>query len=210
MTPEDRRTAIVEAVLPLVVSGGSMPSTREIADAAGVAEGTIYRVFEDKGALCHALAEHALDPPEVGDSLLVRARAETDLPARVAVVAGLLQARMRTVTAVMMVVREQMMRETTSGLRHDARPGGPPAYVVRANQQLLARLVEVFEIDREHLRVDPETAAMVLRSIVFGSLHPGMTATRGLSAAQVADVVIHGVAATPSTTVSPDPEEILC
>ncbi len=203
MTPEDRREAIVEAVLPLVATTGSLPSTREIAEAAGVAQGTIFSVFADKRELGHALAERALNPPEDGDGLVALARREPDLRARVEVVTAVLQQRMRLITTVLIALRQQMVRDAD----HDPDPGrlpgrdgapqpspqGPPDFVVRANRELLERLTEVFALDHDRLRVDPATAAMVLRSIVFGSQHPGMTATPGLSPAQIADVVVGGV-----------------
>ncbi len=66
MSVAERRESIVAAVLPLVRERGVLPSTREIAQAAGVAEGTIFGVFDDKRALMHALAEHALAPADGG------------------------------------------------------------------------------------------------------------------------------------------------
>ena len=48
---EERRAAIVTAALPLFLEGGARVTTREIATAAGIAEGTIFRVFDDKHAL---------------------------------------------------------------------------------------------------------------------------------------------------------------
>src|SRR5689334_4668411 len=59
---EERRQAIVDAVIPLLVEQGAGVTTRQIAAAAGVAEGTIFRVFDDKAQLLHAAAHAALDP----------------------------------------------------------------------------------------------------------------------------------------------------
>ncbi len=59
---EERRTAIVAATLPLFLEQGAAVTTREIAQAAGIAEGTIFRVFDDKTALLDAVIEAALDP----------------------------------------------------------------------------------------------------------------------------------------------------
>ncbi len=198
MSLEDRRASIVTAVLPLVRASGTLPSTRDIAEASGVAEGTIFRAFEDKRALMHALAEHAMTS-HAGPGLVEAARAEPDLHARIVVVAAQLQERIRTIGEVLMALRPLMQAE-------GERPSGPPDFVVRANRELLERLTEVFEIDRPDLRVDPSTAALVLRSVVFGSQHPGMTATPGLSAEQVADVLVGGVAGTRPT----QPQEAPC
>src|ERR1700709_2749258 len=62
LPPDERRAAIVAASLPLVLQFGIDVSTRQIAEAADVAEGTIFRVFPDKEALMHAVLAEALDP----------------------------------------------------------------------------------------------------------------------------------------------------
>src|SRR3954454_10741580 len=62
LPPEERRAAIVAAALPLLAAHGTAVTTREIAEAAGIAEGTIFRVFADKEALIRAAIEKAFDP----------------------------------------------------------------------------------------------------------------------------------------------------
>ena len=59
MAPDDRRRAIVDAVVPLLLEHGGDVTTRQIAEAAGIAEGTIFRVFPDKPALLMAAAAEA-------------------------------------------------------------------------------------------------------------------------------------------------------
>ena len=58
---EERSTAIVAATLPLFLEQGANVTTREIAQAAGIAEGTIFRVFADKSELLAEVFEAALD-----------------------------------------------------------------------------------------------------------------------------------------------------
>lgn len=62
MSREERRDAIAAATIPLLVEHGSQISTRQIALAAGVAEGTLFRAFDDKVELLRTAAERALDP----------------------------------------------------------------------------------------------------------------------------------------------------
>ncbi len=51
LPPDERRAMIIEAMLPLLLEHGEMVTTRQIAEAAGIAEGTIFRVFADKDEL---------------------------------------------------------------------------------------------------------------------------------------------------------------
>ena len=62
MAPDERRRAIVDAVVPLLLQHGDDVTTKQIAEAAGIAEGTIFRVFPDKAALLMAVAEETIEP----------------------------------------------------------------------------------------------------------------------------------------------------
>src|SRR5450432_1365816 len=57
-----RRASIVAAALPLLRRHGVGVTTAQIATAAGVAEGTLFRAFSDKDALISAAMQAAFDP----------------------------------------------------------------------------------------------------------------------------------------------------
>ena len=61
LPPSERRAEIIAATLPLVLAHGAAVTTRQIAEAAGIAEGTIFRVFPDKESLIEAVVESAFD-----------------------------------------------------------------------------------------------------------------------------------------------------
>ena len=92
MPPEERRAAIVAATIPLLAVTGTNVTTKQIADAAGVAEGTIFRVFVDKEAVIDAAVAAALDTAPTERALAAIAR---DIPfdARLEVAVQILQNR---------------------------------------------------------------------------------------------------------------------
>lgn len=57
LSAEERRAQILAAVVPAVLEHGAGVSSRQLADAAGVAEGTIFRAFGDKLSLLRAVVE---------------------------------------------------------------------------------------------------------------------------------------------------------
>src|SRR3954467_8059661 len=69
LPPEERREALVAATLPLVLEHGTDVSTRLIAEAAGVAEGTIFRVFPSKDDLIEAVVASAFDPSSLVEAI---------------------------------------------------------------------------------------------------------------------------------------------
>src|SRR5690625_3684295 len=56
---------IVRAALPLLTEHGATVTTRQIAQAAGIAEGTMFRAFADKEELLVACVTEALRTDEV-------------------------------------------------------------------------------------------------------------------------------------------------
>lgn len=69
MSPEDRRVQLIDAAIPLMSRHGSSVTTAQVADAAGVAEGTIFRLFADKNSFLDAVLEHALDATSLESSI---------------------------------------------------------------------------------------------------------------------------------------------
>ncbi|HET6698328.1 MAG TPA: helix-turn-helix domain-containing protein, partial [Nocardioidaceae bacterium] len=186
------------------VQQGSSVTTRQIAEAAGVAEGTLFRVFPDKAALLHAAARAVFDPAR-GRASLAAIPADLDLEAMVRAAADVLLAGMRQTIAVMIAVRGALVEDPGRGpdLAGASKPApgegpnertGPPAFIREANQAVLEALTVLFERYADQLRLSPVRAAVVLRGLVLGIGHPGMNEDNQLTPDEVASVVVSGVA----------------
>jgi AcrR family transcriptional regulator len=195
MSPDDRRKAIVGALLPLLVERGGEVSTREIAQAAGIAEGTIFRVFTDKRSLMLAAAQEAINPAD-GQAAFDEAMDElTELREKVVVAAQRVLDRQQMTMSVMMSVRHHLMWDEESRKADPVKKHfGPPQFVLDAQAELHRRLTSIFEGHRDELAVEPEVAAVALRSLIFGAHRPELGMAPALSAEQIADLLISGVA----------------
>jgi AcrR family transcriptional regulator len=189
MPPDDRRRAIVDAVVPLLLQHGDEVSTKQIAEAAGIAEGTIFRVFPDKAALLMAAAEETMNPADGGAGLEAALVGHDDLRDRVRITTERMIERSDRVIVVMMALRRIWLSQPPKR-RHAAEP---PAFMREANQNLQAMLTRVFEPHRGELSVDPSTAATVLRTLVLGSRHPGVDPDTRLTAEQIVEVLLDGI-----------------
>jgi AcrR family transcriptional regulator len=192
MAPDERRRAIVEVAVPLLLQHGHAVTTKQIAEAAGIAEGTIFRVFEDKAALLMAAAEETMNPSTGSDDLAAALEGLTDLRERVLVTARSLHARAEKVMAVMMALRGLWLSQASEQQRREPRPG-PPQFVIDSHRALLDRLTTVFEPHRDELDVEPRQAALLLRTLVLGARHPGADQERLLSPEDIAAVLLDGI-----------------
>lgn len=156
MSPEARRAAIVAAALPLVVQQGSGVLTADIAAAAGIAEGTIFRVFPDKEALLGACLAAVADTTEVHQQL-----GEIDDDGLEAAVARAIEVVLAHLATAMPVV----MRVTTTGpTPRSAR--GLRAQLTDATRDELASVLSAYA---DQLTAPVEEAAGILHVLVLGA-----------------------------------------
>ncbi|MFI5053727.1 MAG: TetR/AcrR family transcriptional regulator [Acidimicrobiia bacterium] len=181
---EERRAAILAATVPLLVSHGTEITTRQIAAAAGIAEGTIFRVFPDKESLIQAAVEQAFDPDPVEAELLA---IDPTLPLEVRLEAAvnILQHWLASVWRIMTAVGVSNL------------PEGRRAKKGRKGPTSLRALASVFEPDRARLRLDPTQAADLLRNLTFASGHPALTVDSPLSPQEIVSVILDGIRAHP-------------
>ncbi|WP_271219518.1 TetR/AcrR family transcriptional regulator [Streptosporangium carneum] len=90
LPPDERRAALIASTLALVLAQGPDVNTKQIAQAAGVAEGTIFRVFATKDELVNAAISSAFDPSPLLHDLTAVDRAAS-LDARLVAAVEILQ-----------------------------------------------------------------------------------------------------------------------
>lgn len=186
MPPAERRAAIVAATLPLVLRHGAAVSTRQIAEAAGIAEGTIFRVFPDKEALMCAVTEAAFDPTP---SLRQLAAVDRALPLRERLVAAATILQEGIAGAIALI--------DALGLTGPPppRPGRPPGGGPRVmNDALRAAVTDLVGDDHDRLTVPVAHFARVLHLLVFSGTHPKMTDGHPLSPVEVVGILLDGMA----------------
>ena len=199
MPLEQRRAAIIHATLPLVRAHGQAVTTRQIAAAAGIAEGTIFRVFADKNALIQAVIESAFDPTPLEDDLATLS-VEGDLRARVTAAIALLERRVAGIWDLMSALRRMPPAVDTGARRGGPVPRSMP--FAESRERVMAALTKLFEDDRDRLRCEPAVAAKLLRALAFGGTHPAIIDGDPLSADDIAAVLLDGILLRPS---HPDP-----
>jgi AcrR family transcriptional regulator len=153
MAPEERRAALVSATIPLLHQHGLEVSTRQIAQAAGVAEGTIFGVFADKNSLVVMALIRALDPQPTLDAL-DRIDRGLDLRLRMIAAANRVNERFRDTARLVSAARMLVFANEEHA---EARK-----QMANTRERLLASLTAVIEPDAHQLRRPPCAVAGLL------------------------------------------------
>ncbi|MEU4802774.1 TetR/AcrR family transcriptional regulator [Actinosynnema sp. NPDC023587] len=185
MSVEDRREAIVAATVPLLLTQGANVTTSQIAQAAGIAEGTVFRAFKDKRELIATCVRSVLAVD--GElTVLAEARQVAQLADRLSWAISAVSGYLDRMWKLMGVLRE-------SGYDPDHEHGerkGPPVEM----QLISERVADLFKPDAHRLRVAPELAARLLLGLVFTNrMHGEGFGDTTADTDQLVELYLHGV-----------------
>lgn len=173
---EERRSAIIEAALPLFLERGVNVTSRQIAEAAGVAEGTLFAVFGDKQAIIRAAVEAALDP-EPAERAFAAIDRRLPFEEQLVQAVSVMQERIANIWRLVSNV----------GVAGAAKPPvtSSPA------------LADLFRASGCLLRSDPETAAHQLRALTLAVSHPAFYPGDPMSPREIVKLLLYGIRVPP-------------
>ena len=167
---------IVDAVMPLLLEFGPAVTSRQIAEAAGISEGTVYKAFGDKASLIQAAVDKQMDPAP-----LLRELGGIDpalpLEDKVLRALGLLQERFREAFRFMAMFDKY--QKPSSG----------------KSQEGFARVFREFlEPDLGRLNCDPDRVWQILRLLAFSSSLPRLNGGETYGAEELTGIILYGIA----------------
>jgi AcrR family transcriptional regulator len=185
MSPADRRRAILDATIPLLLEKGGSVTTAQVAAAAQIAEGTIFRAFPDKSALIFEAMKSAMDPARVTAAIR-------------GISPGLPLAQCLTDAAHLLCEYFNQISRIGESLRSASMPGAARQRDVgrlirESTAAITTALMELFERHEAELRIPPATAVAAFRGLVFASVHPMLPPRERLASAEVVGILLSGI-----------------
>ena len=181
LSPEDRRASLVEVTIPLLREHGAAMTTRQVAEAAGIAEGTVFRAFSSKEQLVAACTAAVFDTSDVLAQLRAIDRS-LSLDERLAAAVAVMQAQVERIIGLMSTLR------STGALpphRH------APKQHRGSDPEVDAVFVELIGDDAATLRLPAQEVVDVLSHLTLSSVHPFFPGPP-MTPAQIVSVVLDG------------------
>ncbi len=190
MKPEDRRAHLQGATVTVLRRSGMGATTKEIAAEAGVAEGTIFRVFDTKEELIQSALVTAFDPaPLLGR--LSDIDAQAPLRERLVAMVTAHQDHLSELFDLMAAVGMVRPPESLHDHGHEAHGA--------AQSEVHDAMLALVEPDARHLTISPHDLLRLLRMLTFAGSHKHIAHGALLTPRQIVDVLLDGTLASDST-----------
>jgi AcrR family transcriptional regulator len=185
LSVEDRQAMLIDVVTPLLLQHGRAVTTKQIAERAGIAEGTIFRAFGSKDELIRAAVDRHLDPERFRARLRL---VDLDLP---------LDER---ITAIVSLMRERFTAVFT--LMSALGAAGPPPHSDDGRREFVEIIARSFAGDVSRLNVEPDRAAQIVRMIALAASVPQIRNGQSFDDGEIAALILYGITGRPAERVS--------
>jgi AcrR family transcriptional regulator len=183
LSVDDRREMILDAAIPLIIEHGQNVTTKQIADAAGIAEGTVFRAFADKQELVTAAFARFMDPAPFRRAV-GQIDASATLEVKLRVIVELLRERFTGIVGMMHALGGPDRAKFKGG--HDAHHA--------PRVEMATAVAAVLETESARLRIDSPTAGHLVCLVVFASEFPSFSEARRLTTDELVDFILRGIA----------------
>jgi AcrR family transcriptional regulator len=156
-----------------------------MAEAAGVAEGTIFSVFPDKTALIHEAVKVSMDPDPIAGALAAISPT-APLESQLNEAARILLGHFDRISVLVGIIR--IMRSS-----HGGPPPGARKFVAESHARVLSAITDLFARHEDRLRVDPVRAAAVFQGLVHSRLQPLLPDEAKLDTEELVTVLLTGI-----------------
>jgi AcrR family transcriptional regulator len=176
MSLEQRQDQIIAVTTELLLEHGRDVTSKEIAEAAGIAEGTIFRAFGDKETLIDTAVERYLDPLALRTALRAIDH-DLSLEDKLERIVALMLERFHGVIRMMVAVGRQ----------------GPPPKNDESRLEFAQIIGELLAEHWQNLTIAPERIAHYVRLVALANSIPGLSQDLGFTAGELTDLIMHGV-----------------
>lgn len=180
---DERRRAIIEATKPLLIDHGDKVTTKQIAEAAGIAEGTIFRVFANKDELIEAVLDDLTDPSRIC-AMISATGGRATLAEQIEVLMDRVLADIATISRLMPYLHQRRARSTHEQLHKHRPPAAAP---------VLEAATKVLEPFAAQLSVTPAQAAWLIETVLLSMAVPHTPDSPFSSSAEIAQVLLAGI-----------------